>query len=38
MTYIDYLNRFNRWSESNDLPVFAVVLYYRLLDKFNRDL
>lgn len=36
MTYIDYLNRFNQWTESNDLPLYAVVLYYRLLDRFNR--
>lgn len=36
LTYIDYLNRFNQWNESNDLPLYAVVLYYRLLDRFNR--
>lgn len=36
MTYIDYLNRFNQWTENNDLPLYAVVLYYRLLDRFNR--
>ena len=37
MDYIEYLNRFNRWRDSNDLPGSAVLLYYSLLDRFNRD-
>ena len=37
MPHIEYLNRFNRWCGNNDLPLSAVVLYYRLLDQFNRD-
>lgn len=36
VTYIDYLNQFNRWTENNDLPLCSVVLYYRILDRFNR--
>lgn len=36
MTYIDYLNGFNRWLEHNYLPLAAQVLYYRILDLFNR--
>ena len=35
MTYIDYLNRFNRWLESNTLPSNAVELYVRMLHAFN---
>lgn len=37
MTYIDYLNSFNRWLEHNHLPLPAQVLYFRLLDLFNRS-
>lgn len=36
MTYIDYLNGFNRWLEHNYLPLAATVLYYKMLDVFNR--
>lgn len=36
MTYIDYLNSFNRWLESNALPGSSRLLYYSLLDLFNR--
>jgi len=36
VTYLDYLNRFNQWLESNALPANAIVLYYRLLHAFNR--
>lgn len=36
MTYIDYLNNFNRWLESNALPSGSQLLYYKLLDVFNR--
>lgn len=37
VTYIEYLNRFNCWTENNDLPLCSVVLYYRMLDRFNRN-
>ena len=36
MTYIDRLNSFNRWLESNALPANAHVMYYGLLHIFNR--
>lgn len=36
MTYIDYLNNFNRWIENNHLTLPAQVLYFRLLNVFNR--
>ena len=36
MTYIDYLNEFNRWIENNHLTLPAQVLYFRLLNVFNR--
>lgn len=36
MTYLDYLNRFNQWLESNPLPGNAQLLYFRLLNVFNR--
>lgn len=35
MTYIDYLNTFNRWLESNPLPGNAQLLFFRLLNVFN---
>ena len=35
MTYIDYLNWFNRSAESNALSASAQLLYYKLLDAFN---
>lgn len=36
MTYIDRLNSFNRWLESNALPGNAQLMYFRLLNVFNR--
>ncbi|WP_322176670.1 hypothetical protein [Acutalibacter caecimuris] len=36
MTYIDYLNDFNHWLESNTLPGNAQLLYFKLLNVFNR--
>ena len=36
MTYIDYLNDFNRWLESNRLPASSQLLYFKILDVFNR--
>ena len=36
MTYIDYLNAFNQWLESNALPGNAQLLYFKFLDVFNR--
>lgn len=36
MMYIDYLNRFNQWLESNALPANSQLMYFRLLNVFNR--
>lgn len=36
MTYIERLNEFNRWLESNALPGNAQLMYFRLLNVFNR--
>lgn len=36
MTYIDYLNAFHQWCESNTLPVNSRLLYMDLLHVFNR--
>ena len=36
MSYITYLNEFNRWLESNELSDTAQLLYFKLLDVFNR--
>ena len=36
MTYIDRLNAFNRWLESNALPGNAQLMYFKLLNVFNR--
>lgn len=36
MTYIDRLNQFNRWLESNALPGNAQLMYFKLLNVFNR--
>lgn len=36
MTYIDRLNVFHQWCESNDLPVNAKLLYFNLLNVFNK--
>ena len=35
MTYIDYLNDFNRWIKSNFLPGSSRLLYYAILSVFN---
>jgi len=36
VTYIDYLNDFNQWLETNALPASSQLLYYKLLYVFNR--
>ena len=36
MTYIGYLNEFNRWLESNVLPGNAQLMFFKFLDVFNR--
>ena len=36
MTYIERLNDFNQWLESNTLPGNAQLLFFRLLNIFNR--
>lgn len=36
MGYIDYINAFNRWVEDSNPSDKAIVLYYGLLDLFNR--
>ena len=36
MTYIDYLNDFNRWLESGNLPGGSQLMYFKLLNVFNR--
>ena len=36
MTYIDRLNNFNRWLESNSLPANSQLMYFKLLGVFNR--
>ena len=36
MTYIEYLNEFNRWLESNVLPGNAQLMFFKFLDVFNR--
>ena len=36
MTYIEYLNWFNRWLESNVLPGNAQLMFFKFLDVFNR--
>lgn len=35
MSYIDYLNNFNRWIEADSPTDKAIILYYGLLDTFN---
>lgn len=37
MTYIDRLNEFHQWCESNDLPVNAKLLYFNFLNAFNKE-
>ena len=36
MTYIEYLNAFNQWLETNALPTSSQLMYYKLLHVFNR--
>lgn len=36
MTYIDYLNAFNQWLETNALPASSQLMFYKLLYVFNR--
>lgn len=36
MTYIDYLNDFNQWLETNPLPASSQLMYFKLLNIFNR--
>ena len=36
MTYIDYLNDFNQWLETNALPASSQLMFYKLLYVFNR--
>ena len=36
MTYIEYLNNFHLWLESNKLPTHSKLLYFSLLNVFNR--
>ena len=36
MTYIDYLNQFNRWLEDDNPTDKVIVLYYAMLNLFNR--
>lgn len=36
MKYLDYINHFNQWLETNALPVSSQLMYYKLLHVFNR--
>ena len=36
LTYIDYLNQFSRWCEDDNPTDKAIILYYALLNTFNR--
>lgn len=36
MTYLDHLNRFNKWLETNSLPTNSQLLFYKILHLFNR--
>lgn len=36
VSYLDYLNAFERWLETNYLPGLAQLLYYKILGLFNR--
>lgn len=36
MTYINYLNNFNQWLETNPLPASSQLMFYKLLYVFNR--
>lgn len=36
MSYIDLINAFEKWLETNHLPVLAQLLWYKLIHIFNR--
>lgn len=36
MTYLDHINSFNQWCESNYLPTTAQLMYFKLLSIFNK--
>lgn len=36
MTYLDWLNDFNRWLENNNLAANSQLMYFKLLHIFNR--
>ena len=36
MTYIDLINAFEKWLESNYLPSSAQLLWYKLIALFNK--
>lgn len=36
MTYLDLINAFERWLETNYLPISAQLLWYKLIHIFNR--
>lgn len=36
MTYIDLINAFERWLETNYLPISSQLLWYKLISLFNR--
>lgn len=36
MTYIDLITGFNRWLETNYLPKDAQLLWFKLIELFNR--
>ena len=35
MTYIDLINAFERWCETNYLPISSQLLWYKLISLFN---
>ena len=35
MKYIELINAFNRWCETNYLPSSAQLLWFKLIDRFN---
>ena len=36
MTYIDLINAFERWLETNYLPISSQLLWYKLISLFNK--
>ena len=36
MSYIDLINAFERWCETNYLPISSQLLWYKLISLFNR--